>query len=84
MTKCSIVAPTGSYQFLTPDGVEINTVDDLYVVATEQLVRVAGEMNTPYELVINKEKFQSTYEFEILLEFESETDAVVFKLHWGS
>jgi hypothetical protein len=82
---CIIQAPPGSYEFVLPEfanDVEINQVKDVKVEPSEKLQALLDEIGLSPEMRLDVEYFDKFYNFHIQLIFESDADAVLFKLQW--
>lgn len=82
---CSILAPPSSYSFALPEfgnDYEITRIEDLSIVATDKLQAFMEQHNLVISLMINPKRFETHCDIHVILIFENDTDAVLFKLQW--
>ena len=86
LEACSIQAPSSAYTFKLPEmgnDYEITKVSDLEIIPTEKLTEFMDERNIAYTLDVNPKRFETHCDIQVMLVFENETDAVMFKLQWN-
>jgi hypothetical protein len=84
---CIIAAPVGTYEFELPTGlndVEITQVTDIKIRFSEVMHTFLAHHALVCELRIDTVRFEQYCDFNILLDFATEADAVMFKLQWES
>lgn len=84
---CIIAAPIGTYEFELPtciNDVEITHVTDVMIRFTEVMTTFLTQHALTCELKVDTAAFDQYCDFNIMLHFASEADAVMFKLQWES
>lgn len=82
---CIITAPPGSYEFQLPDsidGIEIHKPEDINIIPSEKMETISKECGLPFKLKLDVESFDEYFNFHIQLVFDTDADAVMFKLQW--
>lgn len=84
---CIIAAPIGTYEFELPtslNDVEITQVTDVQIRFSEAMCTFLTNHTFVCELKVDTVRFEQYCDFNIMLHFETEADAVMFKLQWES
>ncbi len=84
---CIIAAPPGTYEFKLPDSINdviISQISDVKIHFTDKFADFLDEHNLACELKVDAVTFDQYCDFNIMLHFLTEADAVMFKLQWES
>jgi hypothetical protein len=81
----SISAPASAYSISLPkfgNGFKLIKVEDLVMIPSDKLTAFMTERNIKYCLEVNPKRFETHCDIHVMIVFDNETDAVMFKLQW--